>query len=248
MTLIVGLRCREGAVLAADDKIVFRDVKGRVTSSSSATKLLTSRGIAWGWAGQEDAQQRFAIEVAELRTTDASQPRSDVQNELEDSLRSALAKIPDSDAVKLLVLAGWWSAGPRRALLLYLNGSKVGVRSTFVDDSTNVKTIGSPAACALAEHSLRTLGFGDFRDVGIEEAKTLATKVIADVSAGTDDVGRPAWIMEVTEDGVTELDRADVAALASAAATWTTQLRATLVRETPPAESSTVDPGIGPPS
>ena len=52
--------------------------------------------------------------------------------------------------------------------------------------------VGSPEPLSLAEFALRTLGFGDFRDVGMEEAKVVAYKVISDVSAFTDDVGQPA--------------------------------------------------------
>jgi hypothetical protein len=251
VTLVLGLRCREGAVLAADDLVVRRASPGRnnqVVRETRATKLLQARGIAWGWAGYEDAQQRFGIEVIDLQDTASTHSRSAIQDDLEGGLRAALSKITDSDAVELRVLAAWWSARASKALMLSLNGLKPNVRSTFVDDRTNVEMIGSPVARLLAAHSLRTLGFGDFQDVGIEEAKTVATKVIADVSAGTDDVGRPAQIVEVTADGIRELDREDVAALASSAATWTTELRATLVREPLPSESATADPGISPPS
>jgi hypothetical protein len=251
VTLILGLRCREGAVLAADDLVVRRASPGRnnrVVRETRATKLLHARGIAWGWAGYEDAQQRFGIEVVDLRSTASTQSRSVIQDGLEDGLRTALSKITDSDAVELHVLVAWWSARAGKALMLSLNGRKPHVRSTFVDDRTNVEMIGSQTARQLAEHSLRTLGFGDFRDVGIEEAKTVATKVIADVSAGTDDVGRPAQMVEVTAEGINELDREDVAALASVAATWTTELRATLVREPLPSESATADRGISPPT
>jgi hypothetical protein len=250
VTLIVGLRCNEGAVLAADDLVVRRASPGRnnqVVHRTRATKLLQARGIAWGWAGYEDAQQRFSIEMFNEQVTASTHSRPNIQDGLEAGLRSALTKISDSDAVELRVLAAWWSARAGKTLMLSLNGMKPTVRSTFVDDRTNVEMIGSPFARQLAEHSLRTLGFGDFRDVGIEEAKTVATKVIADVSAGTDDVGRPAQIFEITASGVTEFDHTDVAALASSAATWTTELRATLVRETPPSESETTDVGISPP-
>jgi len=251
VTLVIGLRCDEGAILAADDLVVRRASPPRnnqVVRRTHATKLLHVRGIAWGWAGYEDAQQRFGVQLVDEQDTASTQSRPTIQDGLEGGLRSALAKIPDSDAVELHVLAAWWSARAGKALMLSLNGLKPTVRSTFVDDRTNVEMIGSPFARQLAEHSLRTLGFGDFRDVGIEEAKTVATKVIADVSAGTDDVGWPAQIVEITASGVNELDRADVAALASSAATWTTELRATLVREPLPSESDTADFGISPPA
>ena len=121
------------------------------------------------------------------------------------------------------------------------------MRSTFVDDLHNVEMVGSSEPVKLAEFALLTLGFGDFRDVGMEEAKTLAYKVIADVAARTDDVGRPSHIYGITAQGIEELDAHDIEAIASSADVWTANLRATLSRETAPAQTSTPDTGVRPP-
>jgi hypothetical protein len=245
VTLDLALRCREGAVLAADDQLTYRSVRGRVTRTTQVTKLLHTRGIAWGWGGGQDAQQRFGLEVFEQRTFSSYDRRSQIQDGIEDALRVALGKI--EGGASLDVLAAWWSQPDGKALILKAHGLPGSVRSTFVDDLHNVEMVGSPEAIKLAELALLTLGFGDFRDVGMEEAKVLAYKVIADVAAKTDDVGRPAHIYGITEHGIGELDAQDIAAIASSADVWTANLRATLVQETAPTPARTRDTGVRPP-
>jgi hypothetical protein len=48
LTLVLALRCREGAVLAADDQLTRRAPRGRVARTTQVTKLLHTGGIAWG--------------------------------------------------------------------------------------------------------------------------------------------------------------------------------------------------------
>lgn len=249
MTLVLALRCREGAVLAADDQLSFRHdrAKGdlRVTRKTPVTKLLHTRGIAWGWGGAQDAEQQFGIEMFDKRTISAHQDRSAVQTEIQDALRAGMSRIEYTAELNLVI--GWWSAGANKALLLDAHVLGTAVRSTFVDDRSNVSMVGSDEAKKLAEFALRTLGFGDFRNVGMEEAKIVASKAISDVSAVTDDVGQPAYIIGITSAGVEELDAQDVEAIASSAAVWTASLRATLAPEPTPSETTTKDTGLRPP-
>jgi hypothetical protein len=132
-------------------------------------------------------------------------------------------------------------------LILKLNAAGTMVRSVFVDDLHNVEMVGSPEPVRLAAFALRTLGFGDFRDVGMEEAKVVAFKIISDVSAYTDDVGQPAFMLGITSNGIGELDAQDVQAVASSADVWTASLRATLAKEAAPAPTTTRDTGLRPP-
>ena len=81
----------------------------------------------------------------------------------------------------------------------------------------------------------------------MEEAKVVAYKIISDVSAFTDDVGRPRQIIGITKDDVEELDAQDVQAITTSADVWTTKLRATLVEETEPPKPEGHDPGVRPP-
>jgi ATP-dependent protease HslVU (ClpYQ) peptidase subunit len=244
LTLVLALRCREGAVLAADDQLTFRAARGRVIDTSRVTKMLHTRGLAWGWGGGENAQQRFAIEMFDERTIAAADRRALVQDEVEDAVRASLAKIEGDTYLDVLMV--WWSPDADKALILKVTGLGI-VTSRFADDQENVAMIGSDSARKLAKFALRALGFGDFHDVGIEEAKTVAYKIIADVAAYTDDVGRPAYIYGITEHGIEELDMQDVEAIGSSADVWTASLRATLARESLPAPSRTPDTGLRPP-
>jgi hypothetical protein len=49
-------------VLAADNQLTYREGLARndtcVTRTTAVAKLHAARGIAWGWGGREDAQQR----------------------------------------------------------------------------------------------------------------------------------------------------------------------------------------------
>jgi hypothetical protein len=249
LTLVLALRCREGAVLAADDQLTYREgiARGdtRVTRTTAVTKLHAVRGIAWGWGGRVDAQQRFSVELYEERELLAGARRTHLQDQVEDALRTSLAKVSDNADLNLLL--SWWSPYAGKALILRAGGLGSAINSTFVDDRHNVELIGSPQAVKLAEFALRTLGFGDFRDVGMEEAKVVAYKVISDVSAFTDDVGQPRQIIGITKDGVEELDAQDVQAIATSADVWTTKLRATLAEETEPPPTEGHDPGVRPP-
>jgi hypothetical protein len=246
LTLVLALRCREGAVLAADDQLTYRVARGRVARTTPVTKLMHTRGIAWGWGGHQDAQQRFATQMFEVeRGFSSRDTRTTVQDRIEAAARTSQGKLESGAALELLV--AWWSMQFRKPLILKVHALGPSVRSVFVDDLHNVEMVGSSEAVRLAEFALLTLGFGDFRDVGMEEGKTLAFKVIADVAARTDDVGRPSHIYGITEHGIEELDAQDIAATASSADVWTANLRATLSRERAPAQTSTPDTGVRPP-
>lgn len=233
-------------MLAADDQLTYRAPRGRVVRTTLVTKLLHTRGIAWGWGGDQDAQQRFATQMYEEESAFSSRDRrTTVQDGIESTLRTSQGRLEAGAGLELLV--AWWSRQFRKPLILKVSAMGTSVRSTFVDDLHNVEMIGSREPVKLAEFALRTLGFGDFRDVGMEEAKTLAYKIIADVAAYTDDVGRPSHIYGITERGVEELDAQDIAAVASSADVWTVNLRGTLSRESAPAQTSTPDTGVRPP-
>lgn len=246
MTLVLALRCREGAVLAADDQLTYRAPRGRVARTTPVTKLLHTRGIAWGWGGDQDAQQRFATQMyEEERGFTSRDTRTTIQDRIEAAARTSQGKLEAGSAVELLF--AWWSQQFSKPLILKLNAMGASVRSVFVDDLHNVEMVGSPEPIRLAAFALRTLGFGDFRDVGMEEAKVVAFKIISDVSAFTDDVGQPAFMIGITKDGIGELDTQDVQAVASSADVWTTSLRATLAQEASPEPSATRDTGVRPP-
>jgi hypothetical protein len=249
LTLVIALRCREGAVLAADDQLTYREGLARrdtrVTRTTAVTKLHAARGIAWGWGGRVDAQQRFSVELYEERELLPGARRTYLQDQIEDALRISLAKVSDNADLDLLL--SWWSPSAGKALILRASGLGSAVSSTFVDDRHNVELIGSPQAVKLAEFALRTLGFGDFRDVGMEEAKVVAYKIISDVSEFIDDVGKARQIIGITKYGADELDAQDVQAIATSADVWTTKLRATLVDETAPPPPEGHDPGVRPP-
>lgn len=199
-----------------------------------------------GWAGDEEAEQRFGFKLFQASTIAADSGRNTIRAEIESQFKASLLEM-DSD-VSLYRLMAWWSPEAAKALMfLVVPAPDRGARSVFVDDRSNVEMIGTPEAKKLARCSLRTLGFGDFRNVGMEEAKVVASKVISDVSAETDDVGEPAHIFGVTRDGVAELDEQDLQAVASSATAWTMSLRATLAREATPSETTTRDEGLRPP-
>jgi 20S proteasome alpha/beta subunit len=246
LTLVLALRCREGAVIAADSKVTYRALGGRVERATRATKLIQHQGLLWGWAGAEAAHQRFTLTATNNPLIRSGTARSAIQDALDEAARHALSKF-DGPVMDLEVLATWWSAAAGKALILKLVTPTGAVLSSWVDELTNVEMLGSAHARALASHALLSMGFGDFQGVGLEEAKTIAHKLIADVAASTDDVGEPVLIGSVTAAGVQVLDTADVEGVRDSAGRFTSDIRSLVSTELLPADTRTADEGVGPP-
>jgi hypothetical protein len=119
LTLVIALCCREGAVLAADNQLTYREGRARtdmrVTRTTPVTKLHAERGIAWGWGGREDANS----------TPDR------------DALRISLSKVSDNADLNLL-LSGW-SPSAGKAPILRARG----LRSTIARPSSTTATTSS---------------------------------------------------------------------------------------------------------
>jgi ATP-dependent protease HslVU (ClpYQ) peptidase subunit len=79
VTLVVAIRTREGAVLAADSQLTFRDAAARVVDRRRVTKLIARGPLVWGWAGDEDAQQDLAMQILEAGPIDLRRKRSEIK-------------------------------------------------------------------------------------------------------------------------------------------------------------------------
>lgn len=223
-----------------------RAVHGGVTGADRHTKLVLVRGVMWGWAGSPDAAQRFLMLAEEHAGIDAAASRAALQEAAESCVRGTFALIEGRPELQLLLVS--WNQRARKALILHVYDVGGVVRSVWVDDLDNVRMIGSERARALAQHALRTMGFADFQDVGLEEAKTLAHKLIADVAANSDDVGEPVHIGSVTAEKARRLDAPDIEGARDSAGRFTSGIRSLVGREPLPADTTTADEGIGPPT
>lgn len=247
MTLVLALRCREGAVLACDSQVTSRTLHGRVHEVARHTKLALQEGVVWGWAGSPDAAQRFAMNASEHTSFNTSATRSALQDAAGDCTRQMLAQIQGS--VDLEVLLAAWNPSAGKALILNVHIVGDVVRSVWVDDLANVSMIGSPLARTLGQHALRTMGFANFQDVGLDEATTLAHKLIADVAANpdADDVGEPVHVGAVTAHSAARLDAADIDGARDSAGRFTSGIRRLVSAEALPADTTTSDVGLDPP-
>jgi hypothetical protein len=81
----------------------------------------------------------------------------------------------------------------------------------------------------------------------MEEANVVAYKVISDVAAFSDDVGRPRYIYGITRQGIDELDPQDVGRDRIFGRRMDGEPRATLVHETARSPTRTQDTGVRPP-
>lgn len=168
-----------------------------------------------------------------------------LQDAVEGCARRALEKI--DGRADLAVLFAVWDRLAKKAVILRVHDAGGAVASVWVDDLDNLRMLGSQQARDLAQHALRTMGFADFRDVGLDEARTLAYKLIADVAASTDDVGEPILIGSVTASSAERLDEADAEGVRDSAGRFTSGIRGLVASELLPADTDTADKGVGPP-
>jgi hypothetical protein len=121
-----------------------------------------------------------------------------------------------------------------------------GVRSVFLDEGGNVEMIGSEAARLVARFGQRFLGIADVADLTLEQAKTLAYKLISDVGAVVDDVGGAISMFTITKAGPEQLGHEELGLLADTAGQWTDSMREQLSGATP-SEATGPDEGVEPP-
>jgi hypothetical protein len=241
VTLVVAFRTREGAVLAADSQLTFRDADGRIVRTQRVTKLIAKGALVWGWAGEEDAQQDMAMKLLEAGDIDLRGKRSEIKAALSE-LAGAVFGAMD-DRARLRLLFAWWAEEEGKAVVMRTVPYGRSVRSFFLDEGENVEMIGSEEAQLVGRFGQRFIGLSEVGDLTLEQAKTLAYKLISDVGGVVDDVGGRVSMFTVTKEGPERLAREELDLLADTAGQWTDSIREQLAGATP-SEAAGPDEGI----
>jgi 20S proteasome alpha/beta subunit len=244
VTLVVAIRTREGAVLAADSQLTFRDAAARVVDRRRVTKLIARGPLVWGWAGDEDAQQDLAMQILEAGPIDLRRKRSEIKATVNALAGQVFAALDEPASLRLLFV--WWAHDEGKAVVMRTGPSGKGVRSVFLDEGGNVEMIGSEAARLVARFGQRFLGIADVADLTLEQAKTLAYKLISDVGAVVDDVGGAISMFTITKAGPEQMGHEELGLLADTAGQWTDSMREQLSGATP-SEATGPDEGVEPP-
>jgi hypothetical protein len=244
MTLVIALRSRDGAVMAADSQLTFRDAARNIIETRRVTKLMANGALVWGWAGEEDTQQDVAMQLLEGEPIDVGGKRSEIKTRLQDAAREVFTALEDE--AKLRLLFAWWSPDDGKAIVMRTIPYGKSVPSFFLDEQSNVEMIGSPSAMLVARFGQRFLGFGDLGELTLEQAKALVYKLIVDVAGVVDDVDDQITLFTVTKDGPEQLSREELDLLADTAGGWTDSMRGMISGGTP-SEAAGPDHGIAPP-
>lgn len=226
MTLVIAVACRDGIVLASDGQATC-DAAGQPTRQP-ARKLFDIGGrIAWGSAGSAGLQQTVGAELAQLngRTDDPAQMRRRLASAVIPHQQRAVRDFVPHDGAdppELACLFCWWD--PQRGPVL-LTVPRTGSDHQFHEDFA---AIGS--GDIFAAFSMRSVAHFGTRHLGLQQAKMVAYKAVADaIEVAAVYLGPPIQIYEVTDAGARRVAGEEVdGALADAVSLWKVRQRETL--------------------
>jgi proteasome beta subunit len=232
LTLVVAVRCSDGAVLASDS----RRSRGPADLGTPVTKLFASQSFIWGWAGEEDAAQEFTLRLSKSRI---QHPSREDGKRLIDLLVSEVREELGGPNAAFDVLAAWQPPGSRPVVLKAFSHS----RSVFIE---NYDAIGLRQARELANFAMTSMNFVDLRNIGVKQGRVVAYKCLRDViRVDPQGVGGEVQMASIDSDGARVLDDQDVEAERDAAVVWEAKSRAALgVPEPLPAEGARPERGV----
>jgi 20S proteasome alpha/beta subunit len=240
MTLILGLRCHGGVVLASDSQRTEGELRDSITKLFS-----TPAGILWGTAGAIPIQQELWALLRELDVP-ASLPRyptrDAIAKALPEAVRRATQRVEDPTAMSTMVegMFAWHSAHDGRDFLLKALGDG---QAVFEPRYT---AIGSPSPRNLARFSLGCLEHLDFATLPLEAGKMVALSVAEDTIRATPyGVGLPVQMAVVAAAGYSVIDETELRGLEDTLAAFRENQRNFLVRPGPE-EGAGPDTGLRP--
>lgn len=224
MTIVIGLRSRDGVVLATDSQRTEGGFRQEVR------KLFRTRhGIVWGAAGAIAAQQELfaAMESLELRSQPAWQEaRAAITGAVTSALRAADPAASTAPRLELGALFAWYSADEQRTFLLRVLGDG------YAEFDGQYAAIGGPSR--IAQFALRETEHLEYAALPLEPAQMIATKIIDDViRASSSGVAHPVQVATVTANHAAILAPIDVRGLEDSVAAFRERQREFLVGEEP---------------
>jgi len=194
MTLVLGLRCRDGVVLAADSQRTEGPLR------ESVPKLFTSpSGVIWGTAGSIAIQQELFAAMHDLaveRQPTREAGREAIVEAVARATEAATGQMSDATPAAFAVegMFGWHSAAEGRTFLIRVLGNG------GFEWHRQFTAIGSPAM--LARFALNRTTYYEYATLPLEAAKMVAfgatDEVIRSASTG---VALPVQMAVATADG-----------------------------------------------
>jgi 20S proteasome alpha/beta subunit len=237
MTLLLGLRCRDGVVLAADSQRTEGALRQPVP------KLFTSpSGVIWGTAGSIAIQQELYAAINALSLT-----RNPGRQEARDAIVEAVVaartratsaiEAPSPAAEAVDGVFAWYSAADERTYLLRV------LWSGHAEFARQYTAVGGPSQ--LAQFALSRSEHLVYATLPVEAAKMIVFNAADDViRAAASGVAPPVQIAVVTASEATVMSTVEVRALEDTLAAFREHQAAFLVREEPPGPPG--DTGVRP--
>jgi 20S proteasome alpha/beta subunit len=220
MTIVIGLRGRDGVVLASDSQRTEGGFRQEVR------KLFRTRhGIVWGAAGAIAVQQELfgAMEALDLRPQPTWQEaRAAIADAVVRSLHATAPEQANAARLQLGALFAWYSADERRTFLLRVLGDG------YAEFGGRYTAIGGPSRIAL--FALREAEHLEYATLPLEPIQMIAAKVVDDVIRATSSgVAHPLQVAAVTANGAAILDAVEVRGLEDSVAAFRERQREFLV-------------------
>lgn len=238
MTLILGLHCRDGVVLAADSQRTQGSMRDYVT------KLFPSPcGILWGTAGPIPLQQELDGAMHELtvgRHPRAIEGKAAVVAAFRSARERAMAAVadPSPTATSLDCLFAWHSQTDGATFLLRVYGDGI---AEFHPEFTAVGNGGEMARFALSRSDYLGLS-----GLALDPAQMIAFEAADDaIRATATGLGLPVQVAVVTATRCGVLPSAERKALEDTVSVWREKKRGMLVpaeRPTPPLSDTGLRP------
>jgi proteasome beta subunit len=237
MTLVLGLRCRDGVVLAADSQRTEGNLRQMVP------KLFTSPArIIWGTAGSIAIQQELHA-ILEQADVPPQPGRTQVRDLVVAATREAVHRAtsamddPSPVATEVRGIFAWYSAAENRTYVLRANGKG------YAEFADTYAAVGAPAD--FARFALGQSEHLEYASLPLEATKMVAYKVADDViRASARTVGHPIQMAVVTPTQAAVAPTVEVRGLSDTVAAFREHQRNFLVREEPREERA--DTGIRP--
>jgi 20S proteasome alpha/beta subunit len=225
MSLVLAIRCKRGAVLASDGQATT-DAAGQPTRQPVRKVFDIAGQVAWGAAGSIGLQQAleeqlegFAVGASpagELRRRLAEIVIPIQQQALADWVSHAGAAPPD-----LSCIFCWWQGDRARILSVPRTGS---------DHQFHDRHAAIGSGDIFADFAMASVAHLDTPDLGLEEAKMVAFKAIADaIDVAAVFLGPPIQMYVVTAQGAAAVSRTEIdGGLADSVDAWKARQRETL--------------------
>jgi proteasome beta subunit len=226
MTLVLAVRCREGAVLASDSQATS-DAAGQPTRQPVRKLFAIGGRIAWGAAGSVGLQQRLceALTAAEDRVLVAADPRDALVETVigvqQRALRDYVAH-PGTRPPDLACIFCWYDAG---------GGARIfSIPRTGSDHQLHDAHAAVGTGDIFADFAMASVAHLGTPELSVEQAKMVALKTLADaIDVAAVYLGPPIQMAVVTAAGARAVPAREIeGGLADSVDAWKARQRESL--------------------